>query len=77
VQAEIWVKSSRSATNLNCVQLRWHKSSRSHVNGCVEVAERLGEVLVRDSKNPGGGVLKFSELQFRLFVDAVKAGEFG
>ncbi|MEE1839154.1 DUF397 domain-containing protein, partial [Streptomyces sp. JV190] len=46
-----------------------------------EVADNLvgslGVVPVRDSKNPGGPVLRASAASFASFVAGVKAGEFG
>jgi len=57
----------------------WHKSTRSGGNGgdCVEVAVNLTEVVaVRDSKNPGGGVLTFTPGVWRDFLADVRAGEF-
>jgi hypothetical protein len=40
---------------------------------CVEVAF---VILVRDSKNPDGPVLGFTETEWRDFTDGVKQGEF-
>jgi hypothetical protein len=56
----------------------WHKSSRSGGNGgnCVEVAELVDAVAVRDSKQPDGGVLIFERAGWTSFVDAAKNGEF-
>lgn len=56
----------------------WRKSSHSISTGeCVEVA-RLdsGEIGVRDSKDRGGPVLRFSRREFRAFVRGAGAGEF-
>jgi Domain of unknown function (DUF397) len=53
----------------------WRKSTHSANNGCVEVAFVDGQVAVRDSKNPGGPVLLFSEREWTAFVDGVRAGE--
>ncbi|ATE57281.1 DUF397 domain-containing protein [Actinosynnema pretiosum] len=40
---------------------KWRKSSRSNAAAnCVEVARTPNGVLVRDSKNPNGPVLRFS-----------------
>ncbi|MEV8103298.1 DUF397 domain-containing protein [Streptomyces sp. NPDC088135] len=60
----------------------WFKSSYSSNGGaCVEAAANLvgslGVVPVRDSKNPGGPVLRASAASFASFVAGVKAGEFG
>jgi hypothetical protein len=54
----------------------WYKSSRSSSGGCLEVCRRPAEVLVRDSKDPGGAVLTFDAAVFDEFVRAVKRGEF-
>jgi hypothetical protein len=56
----------------------WVKSSRSFANGnCVEVAGLAGEIGVRDSRNPGGTVLRFSIPQWRDFLDGARGGEYG
>lgn len=60
-------------------KLVWTKSSYSSANGqCTEVA-RLpdGGMAVRDSKDPGGAVLRFSEGEWRAFLAGVEAGELG
>jgi len=55
----------------------WFKSSRSANNGqCVEVAFTGGQVAVRDSKNPAGPALVFSESAWTAFVAAVATDEF-
>ncbi|HKH06008.1 MAG TPA: DUF397 domain-containing protein [Acidimicrobiales bacterium] len=56
----------------------WRKSSHSYGAGeCVELA-RLdgGRIGLRDSKDPGGPVLRFTVAEVAAFVAAVKAGEF-
>ncbi|MEO3815898.1 DUF397 domain-containing protein [Plantactinospora sp. B24E8] len=50
---------------------RWRTSSRSGSSGndCVEVADNLpGVVLVRDSKDRTGGLLRFTPYAWRVFV---------
>jgi Domain of unknown function (DUF397) len=54
----------------------WRKSSHSENGGCVEVACVDGCVLVRDSKDPGGPVLKFNFHEWNAFVGGVNGGEF-
>ena len=53
----------------------WHKSSYSSQNGdCVEAADNLpGTVVVRDSKDPQGPVLAFSDHDWRAFVRRIKS----
>ncbi|MER6595174.1 DUF397 domain-containing protein [Micromonospora purpureochromogenes] len=55
---------------------RWRVSSRSGNGGdtCVEVADNLsGRVLVRDSKDPSGGILTFAPAAWRSFVALIKS----
>jgi len=55
----------------------WKKSSRSGTGGnCIEVAELPSAVLVRDSKDPEGPRLAFTQSEWRAFVDGAKDGEF-
>ncbi|MFF0203433.1 DUF397 domain-containing protein [Streptomyces sp. NPDC005017] len=52
----------------------WHRSSHSMGNGgnCVEVAlVRSPQVLVRDSKDPGGPRLRFARRAWRDFLGSV------
>jgi hypothetical protein len=57
--------------------MRWVKSTRSAANGnCVEVAQTVTGVAVRDSKNPDGPVLQFSTETWQGFVDGVRTGTF-
>jgi hypothetical protein len=55
---------------------QWRKSRRCGHSACVEVAKVDGGYLVRDSKNPDGAVLSFSEQEWAAFVEGVEAGEF-
>jgi hypothetical protein len=57
----------------------WRKSARSGAQGqCVEVALNLpGIVAVRDSKDPDGPSLVFTDREWRAFVGGVADGEFG
>jgi len=58
--------------------LSWRKSSYSGGSGgqCVQVAAP-GRVLVRDSKNPDGGHLRFSAQAWRAFAARIKSGNAG
>jgi len=54
----------------------WRTSSYSGNNGgnCVEVADHAGRVLVRDTKDQTGPMLRFSLAAWRTFADRVKLG---
>ena len=52
--------------------LTWVTSSYSATGNCVEVAVR-GDVLVRDTENQGGAVLRFAPEAWRRFTGQVKA----
>jgi hypothetical protein len=43
---------------------------------CVEVGFVTAEVLLRDSKDPDGPVLRFTTDEWKAFLAGVKAGEF-
>ena len=56
----------------------WRKSSRSspEAANCVEVADLVGTVGVRDSKNPAGAVLSFPPAAWSTFTTGIRSGEF-
>jgi hypothetical protein len=55
--------------------LEWRKSGHSIANGdCVEAASRLGEIAVRDSKDPDGPILQYSVSAWQAFVADLKRG---
>lgn len=55
----------------------WKKSSYSGQGNCVEVAPLRDGIAVRDSKNPGGPVLRFGAADWQAFVSTIKAGRLG
>ncbi|MEU7171560.1 MULTISPECIES: DUF397 domain-containing protein [Micromonospora] len=57
-------------------QLIWRKSSHSDDGNCVEVASTHEPVLVRDSKNSVGPVLRFTPERWHAFTEAVRDGGF-
>ena len=60
-------------------QPQWVKSTFSFCNSnCVEVAALPdGGIGVRDSKDPGGPVLRFTAGEWRAFLGAARNGETG
>lgn len=57
--------------------LTWRRSSYCSDSSCVEVAQSGDDVLIRDSKDPGGPALRFSRREWAAFVSGVIDGEFG
>ncbi|MFI1976626.1 DUF397 domain-containing protein [Streptomyces wedmorensis] len=57
----------------------WRKSSYSNADGgeCLEVADALPVVPVRDSKTPSGPALLFKPAAWSSFVAGVKGGRLG
>jgi Domain of unknown function (DUF397) len=62
-----------SLNDLEVCDLQWRKAGRSANNGaCVEVAPVSGQIVVRDSKNPGGSLLRYSQQSWQDFVRTLK-----
>jgi uncharacterized protein DUF397 len=55
---------------------RWRKSRHSASGNCVEVRLRAGVVQVRDSKDPRGPALRYTQAEWRAFIAGAKDGEF-
>jgi hypothetical protein len=57
--------------------LRWRTARRSAGNGaCVEVAPAAGTILIRDSKDREGPVVRYSSDSWQAFLRAAKNGQF-
>ena len=57
--------------------IQWRTSSYSAGNGaCVQVGVDGGGVPVRDSKDPDGPVLLFTQQQWAEFLLGIRDGEF-
>ena len=58
---------------MESTSLTWRKARRSGASGnCVELAVDGQEVLVRDSKNPGGGHLSLRSTAWAQFVRSLR-----
>ena len=66
----IWMKSSHSITNENCVEAVWVKSSYSGHANCMEMSARPQDtaIAVRDSKHPEGTPLVFTAAAWDTFT---------
>jgi hypothetical protein len=58
--------------------VRWRKSSVSNSQGaCVEMARLAGgEFAVRNSRNPEGPALIYTQAEIAALIEGVKQGEF-
>jgi hypothetical protein len=55
----------------------WIKASASDSSGqCAELRRHDGMIEVRDSKDPGGPVLRFTPAELAAWLDGVRRGEF-
>src|SRR5229473_1291278 len=52
--------------------IRWRKSTASNSGGCLEVAVADGSLLVRDSKNRNGVVLRLSPAVWSSFLERAR-----
>ncbi|QKW40860.1 DUF397 domain-containing protein [Actinomadura sp. NAK00032] len=59
------------------LRAQWRKSSRSGGNGnCVEIADLVASIGVRDSKAPDVGHLNFAHQVWAAFLSQAKAGRY-
>jgi len=56
--------------------LTWKRSGRCDSGTCVEVASLKEGVVVRDSKDPDGPILRFTHSEWRAFIGGAQDGEF-
>jgi hypothetical protein len=62
--------------NESSAAISWRKSSRCASGACVEVADAVDMVLMRDSKSPAGAPLEFPKGVWADFMVDLKAGRF-
>lgn len=66
-----------SMSNLEIDDLQWRKARHSVNNGaCVEVAPVSRQILVRDSTDRDGPVMRYSGRSWCIFVGDIKTGRF-
>lgn len=58
-------------------RIAWRKSTASNSGGCVEVAVAERSVLIRDSANPDGVVLKLSPTAWSTFLERARGQDHG
>ena len=54
----------------------WRKASFCASGECVEVAQQNGMIVLRDSTEPRGSVVRYTTEEWQTFVRGIKAGEF-
>jgi hypothetical protein len=54
----------------------WRKASFCASGECIEVAQRDGVIILRDSTQPSGRMLYWGAEEWRAFVRNVRTGEF-
>ncbi|GLY19954.1 hypothetical protein Kisp01_69680 [Kineosporia sp. NBRC 101677] len=56
---------------------QWQKATKSGQNGdCVEARRQNGQIQIRDSKNPNGPILTFTQAEFAAWIEGAARGEF-
>ena len=72
------MKMEAKGLQVNLENAKWRKSNRSgpYSDNCVEVAFVDDAIAVRDSKDPKGPVLLFTQGEWDAFVGGAKDGEF-
>ena len=57
--------------------LSWLKAHSSSANGaCIEIASATGNIAIRDSKDPNGPILVYTQSEFSAFLEGARKGEF-
>jgi predicted secreted Zn-dependent protease len=57
-------------------ELNWLVAQKCNGGSCVRVATRGEDIVIGDTKNPGGPVLTYSRSEWTAFVDGIREGDF-
>ena len=57
-------------------ELNWLVAQKCNGGSCVRVASRGEQVVIGDSKNPGGPILTYTRSEWTAFVDGIREGDF-
>ena len=57
-------------------ELNWRMSSKSNGSGsCVEIADKDGGIIVRNSNDRSGSSVKYTAAEWDAFIAGVRGGE--
>jgi hypothetical protein len=70
------VPPERGSSMAGTTDLTWRRSNRCDSGSCVEIATDGDRVLLRDSADPGGHVLIFTQDEWQAFVTGLKEADF-
>jgi hypothetical protein len=58
------------------VGLSWHMTHAGNGEACVRVASQGDNIIIGDSKHPNGPVLTYSSVEWKMFVEGIRKGDF-
>ena len=57
-------------------ELNWHVAQKCNGGACIQVAPHGEQIVIGDSKNPGGPILTYTRSEWHAFVDGIREGDF-
>ena len=57
-------------------ELNWQVAQKCNGGACIRVASHGEQIVIGDSKNPGGPILTYSRSEWTAFVDGIREGDF-
>jgi hypothetical protein len=57
-------------------ELSWHTAHAGNGGTCIRVASQGDNVLIGDSKHPDAPVLTYSSVEWKMFVEGIRKGDF-